>query len=333
MPWFKIDDSAHSHPKMIRAGNAALGLWLRCGAYSAQHLLEGIVPGGIAKIYGTAPQAAKLVKVGLWHAAGHDCPRCPQPADGDYVVHDFFEGGRNSTRAQVEASRKRATERQARSRAKAAEEKSADDSSSIRERFEDESSANRERFEDESSANRERFDPHFSDSAAGQDGSSHRDAMDSVTPPQAKPSPPSPTEKEEKTASYAREGSSPEIPEASRPLVAALQGAQLFVGWELQPAEWFLIEALIRRCGIPALVASARASWQGARAQPRSARYFLPAWRALPDSAPELPGGGHGSVVPFPGPAQHRPSTTDQRVQAGLDLAAEFRLLEGGTPS
>lgn len=318
MPWFKIDDSAHSHPKMIRAGNAALGLWLRCGAYSAQHLLEGVVPAGIARMYGTAPQAAKLVKVGLWHAGGHDCSRCPQPAPGDYVIHDFFEGGRNSTRAQVEASRKRAAERQQRVRDKAAEEKNAFDSS-----------ANRERIESKSSANRARFEPHFQGSTAGQEGSSQRDAMDSVTAPQAKPSLSSPTEKTEETASYARGSASPEIPEASRPLVAALQGERLFVGWELTPTEWFVIEALIRRCGIPALVASARASWQGAKSQPRSARYFLPAWKALPDTAPELPGG----VVPFRGPSQHRPSTTDQRVNAALELAAEFRALEGGTPS
>ena len=317
MPWFKIDDSAHSHPKFVRAGNAALGLWLRCGAYSAQHLLEGVVPGDVAKMYGTAPQAAKLVRVGLWHGTGHDCPRCPQPGAGDYVIHDFFEGGRNSTRAQVEASRRAAAERQAKRRARVAGEEIAEESLS-----------KTNHFNAEMSANRERFAPHFQDSSAGQEGSSQRDAMEGVTAPQAKPVPSSPTEKKEKTASYARAGVSPGIPEASRPLVAALQSQQLHVGWELAPTEWFVIEALVRRCGIPALVASARASWQGARSQPRSARYFLPGWKALPEAAPELPGG----VLPFPGPGQHRQSTTDQRVNQALQLAAEFRALEGGTP-
>ena len=63
MPWFKIDDSSHSHPKFVRAGNAALGLWVRCGAYSAQHLTEGHVPAEIVRVYGSPAQAAKLVKV------------------------------------------------------------------------------------------------------------------------------------------------------------------------------------------------------------------------------------------------------------------------------
>lgn len=34
MPWFVVDDSAHSHPKFIKAGNAAVGLWMRCGSDS-----------------------------------------------------------------------------------------------------------------------------------------------------------------------------------------------------------------------------------------------------------------------------------------------------------
>ncbi|MFD6691080.1 mucin-2 [Streptomyces bacillaris] len=315
MPWFKIDDSAHSHPKFVRAGNAALGLWLRCGAYSAQHLLEGVVPGDIARLYGTAPQAAKLVKVGLWHAVEHECARCPQPEPGSFVIHDFFEGGRNSTRAQVETSRRAAAERQAKRRARVAGEENAEDSGS-----------KTNHFNVEMLANRERFEPPFQGSTAGQEGLSQRDAMEGVTAPQAKPVPSSPTEKKEKTASYAREGVSPSIPEASQPLVAALQGERLFVGWELAPTEWFVIEALIKRCGIPALVASARASWQGARSQPRSARYFLPGWKALPDTAPELPGGSSGSVVPFPGPAA-RPATTDQRVNAALEAGRRLQQL------
>ena len=35
MPWFIVDDSAHSHPKLIKAGNSAVGLWMRCGSYAA----------------------------------------------------------------------------------------------------------------------------------------------------------------------------------------------------------------------------------------------------------------------------------------------------------
>ena len=117
MPWFRIDDKAHSHPKLIKAGNAALGLWLRCGSYAAQHLTDGIVPGVVAELYGTKPQAAKLVKAGLWHEHGHGCPDgCPDPVPGDYVFHDFLEDGRNTSRARAEAERKKARDRQSKHR-------------------------------------------------------------------------------------------------------------------------------------------------------------------------------------------------------------------------
>ncbi|MEY9937345.1 hypothetical protein [Streptacidiphilus sp. MAP5-3] len=99
MPWFAVDDSAHSHPKLLRAGNAAVGLWLRCGSYASQHLTDGIVPGAVAAMYGTAPQILKLVRVGLWHAADHDCTRCVRPAAGDYVMHDYSPP--NPTRQEV----------------------------------------------------------------------------------------------------------------------------------------------------------------------------------------------------------------------------------------
>src|SRR3954470_3028448 len=97
MPWFRIDDKAHSHPKLIKAGNAALGLWLRCGAYAAQHLTDGIVPGVVAELYGTKPQATKLVKAGLWHEHGHSCRHgCPDPAPGDYLFPHFLHHRRHT---------------------------------------------------------------------------------------------------------------------------------------------------------------------------------------------------------------------------------------------
>lgn len=265
MPWFKIDDSSHSHPKFIKAGNAAIGLFVRCGAYSAQHLTEGIVPGVIAQLYGTGPQAAKLVKVGLWHGTDHECPRCPQPGPGDYVIHDFFEGGRNSTRAQVEASRKRATERQARHRAKGDGEENA---------FELPTKSNR--FAGERSEKRDRFDPHFSGSTAGQDMPSQRDAIDSVTPPQAKPYQASPTEKP------ASKAAGPQVPDFAADLVEQLTAAGMVVGWRLTEPEWFKVHAHIKRTSIPAMVEFARRRWNPAD-PPQTARYLTRIWSDMPD--------------------------------------------------
>ncbi|WP_330349738.1 hypothetical protein [Streptomyces sp. NBC_00582] len=112
MPWFVVDDNAHSHPKLIAAGNAALGLWLRAGSYAAQHLTDGIVPGVVAKMYGSKPQIAKLLAVGLWHEAGHTCPhpKCKQPAPGDYYMHDYL-APYNPSRAEVTEKRERAAEK------------------------------------------------------------------------------------------------------------------------------------------------------------------------------------------------------------------------------
>ncbi|WP_275462097.1 mucin-2 [Streptomyces noursei] len=333
MPWFKIDDASHSHPKFMRAGNAALGLWLRGGAYAAQHLTEGTVPGVVAQLYGTAPQARKLVAVGLWHEHGHTCPRCPQPGPGDYVMHDFFEGGRNVTRAQHEANKKSAAERAAKSRATRKRSENTDDSSS-----------NRDSNDDEKPENEPRKAPPFEGSAAGQEGVSRRTPADGVTPTQAKPSPPSPPKEETEERQPARRagardipqiGNRPRIPNDCQPLVEAAQAAALHVGWDLRPEEWFLVEALIRRCGIPALVASATASWQGARTQPRSASYFIPAWRALPDALPAsdttaLPAAVGATVIPLGPTPRHagpRTSTTDARVQQALDVGTRLQAL------
>ncbi|MEU7046063.1 mucin-2 [Streptomyces varsoviensis] len=179
MTWFKVDDTAYGHPKMLKAGNAALGLWVRAGAYAAQHLTEGAVPGVVAQLYGTAPQARKLVAAGLWHEHGHTCARCPQPGPGDYVIHDFLTY--NPTRARVEDDRARAAERQQRAREKAAEKRA--DRKNV-----SESTANRPRIDDDSSAENLESSANqivFPDNIAGQGGSSQRDGV----PPSRSPRP------------------------------------------------------------------------------------------------------------------------------------------------
>lgn len=124
MPWFVVDDNADSHPKMIAAGNAALGLWLKAGAYASRHLTDGIVPGVVARMYsnGSKTQVAKLVAAGLWHEHGHTCrhPKCKQPAAGDYAIHDYLVY--NPSRAEVERKRERAAEKKRKQRAVQASE-------------------------------------------------------------------------------------------------------------------------------------------------------------------------------------------------------------------
>ncbi|MEU0102197.1 mucin-2 [Streptomyces sp. NPDC006267] len=184
MTWFKVDDTAYGHPKVLKAGNAALGLWVKGGAYAAQHLTEGTVPGVVAQLYGTAPQARKLVAAGLWHEHGHTCPhpKCQQPAPGDYYMHDFLIY--NPTKATVEQGRDRAADRQKRARDRAAERQNQTrnhaDSSSNRDSFAGERSAEKTESGSENLA--------FPDLFAGQEGLSQRDGVDPSRSPRPDPS-------------------------------------------------------------------------------------------------------------------------------------------------
>lgn len=101
MSWFKVDDAFDMHPKVLSAGNAAAGLWLRGGSYCARNLTDGFVPHDVAKLYGTPQQIAALLRVGLWVRVS-----------GGYEMHQYLE--RNPSRAEVLAERKKTAERVAR---------------------------------------------------------------------------------------------------------------------------------------------------------------------------------------------------------------------------
>jgi hypothetical protein len=103
MTWFKVDDGFHSHAKAMTAGTAALGLWVRCGSWSAYHLTDGFVPANVAREYGTGTQIKALVTAGLWLAV-----------DRGYQFNDFTDY--NPTSEQVKADRGAAKERQRKAR-------------------------------------------------------------------------------------------------------------------------------------------------------------------------------------------------------------------------
>jgi hypothetical protein len=103
MTWFKVDDGFSHHAKAVAAGNPALGLWVRAGAWSSQQLTDGFVPTAMARDLGTPAQARNLVAAGLWIEK-----------DTGYVFHDWKD--RNPSRIQVEAERHYWRERQRRAR-------------------------------------------------------------------------------------------------------------------------------------------------------------------------------------------------------------------------
>lgn len=115
MSWFKIDDGFHCHPKVLEAGNEAIGFWTRCGSYCAQHLTEGRVPRTIALMYGDMHLVDTLVKVGLM-----------TPVEDGWLIHDYHDY--NPTKEKVVTEREAAAKRQreARERARLAREAKAE---------------------------------------------------------------------------------------------------------------------------------------------------------------------------------------------------------------
>ncbi|MGW6741711.1 mucin-2 [Streptomyces sp. NPDC055025] len=274
MPWFKIDDKAHSHPKIMRAGNAALGLWVRCGSYAAQHLTEGIVPGVVAQLYGTAPQAKKLVKADLWHERGHSCGRCPQPGEGDYVIHDFLEDGRNTSRAKHEAERKKARDRQAKHR----ESRTSGSESPLKtDRFEVDSSSKKSESASEKNE--------FWDSSAGQGHESRRDEI--VTGIHAGAAPvPNPSTSYGSTGAAATDDRRPGLPDQLAELKRGIAAAGLAgVAWDLRESGWEYTRQAMNRVGVPAMVAHAVNSAR-LKGLPAGASAWVQGWRSL-EAAPD----------------------------------------------
>lgn len=67
--WFKVDDRLAHHPKVMRAGNQAMGLWVRAGSWSAAHLTDGFIPADLLATFGAKrAHAEALVKADLWLA-------------------------------------------------------------------------------------------------------------------------------------------------------------------------------------------------------------------------------------------------------------------------
>lgn len=92
MPWFKVDDTLAFHAKIMAAGNSAVGLWTRAGAWSMQQLTDGFVPNHVARQLGSPGDARRLCESGLW----------VQKDDG-YEFHEWDQ--RQPSRAKVQADR------------------------------------------------------------------------------------------------------------------------------------------------------------------------------------------------------------------------------------
>lgn len=110
--YIRLNDALPEHRKIVAAGGDAAWLHI-CGlAYCSRNLSDGRVPKGLVPRLSDRKQplklAAKLTEVNLWHAAGHDCKRCPQPDPDEFVIHDYLRHQRSAEH--VEAIKKKRAE-------------------------------------------------------------------------------------------------------------------------------------------------------------------------------------------------------------------------------
>jgi hypothetical protein len=105
MPWFKVDDGFHGHPKVMDLSLPSVGLWTLAGSWCAKYLTDGYVPSKtLPRLGGTVGQAEELHGAGLW-----------EPAEGGWQFKDWADY--QPSKAEVEAERLAARERMKKVRA------------------------------------------------------------------------------------------------------------------------------------------------------------------------------------------------------------------------
>jgi hypothetical protein len=90
------------NPKLAMLDEPAAGwTYVVSLCYCGQSLTDGLFPLRVVlRLAGVDADIAKrLVEARLWHEPGHDCPRCPQPDPGVYVVHDYLGHQRSADEA------------------------------------------------------------------------------------------------------------------------------------------------------------------------------------------------------------------------------------------
>lgn len=112
MGWIRVSDDFYDHPKFTDITPLSIALWIVGMGYCNRNLTDGYLPSSAAArlcdFDGLSYTVAEgelfavgeddctplaihdLLKSGLWHADGHDCPGCPQPGRRRYYVHDYL---------------------------------------------------------------------------------------------------------------------------------------------------------------------------------------------------------------------------------------------------
>ena len=92
MPWARLDDNFHAHPRTLQSGLEANGLFARALSYCAHYLTDGFLPSEWAEAQGGKKPVQRLVDAGLIH-----------PIEGGYVVTGYLD--RNPSRGDIQEVR------------------------------------------------------------------------------------------------------------------------------------------------------------------------------------------------------------------------------------
>lgn len=129
MTWVKIDDAAHTHPKVLAAGPDGVCLWLAGLCYANAHATDGAIPArALGALYPSddwtradrVRLAARLVEAGLWEVT----------ADG-WRIHGYEEHQGEAMRAARDERRAWERDRKARQRAAKTAKSGASDSADL----------------------------------------------------------------------------------------------------------------------------------------------------------------------------------------------------------
>lgn len=118
MTWFKVDDGFWSHPKTATLSDAAVTLWVRAGAYSCQHLTDGVIARPVLRLVGTEDAAGELVGAGLWldHPDGWEFHDWDEYQETSEAVKKRRDDARERQRRAREAAANKRRESQGKSR-------------------------------------------------------------------------------------------------------------------------------------------------------------------------------------------------------------------------
>lgn len=100
MSWFRTDDRADDHPKLIALSHAAFRLWWQGGLYCARHQTDGFISLAVVRgfRYYTPARAQEVIAGGLWESTG-----------SGVQMHDYLHW--NESKSDLSARREAARER------------------------------------------------------------------------------------------------------------------------------------------------------------------------------------------------------------------------------